>query len=124
MKPLLPLLVGLILFACPPVASAAEGSGNPVPRIALSTLCGAGAGLLLGGAMALVATGDNDDDIVKWSVVGGTFIGFGYGMYYAMKHPKSTALIELRGGSLLAHAALPAPRPGTGMSVWLLSATF
>lgn len=118
------VVVVLIAAAFIPAGHAAEGSSNPVPRVALSTLCGAGVGLLLGGAVALVNNGDNDDEILRWSVVGGTFIGFGYGLYYALKHSKTTALLEFQGGGVLAHAPIPVPTVGAGMAVSLVSVSF
>jgi hypothetical protein len=117
------LVVGSAAVAAPAEEST---SRNPIPGIALSTLCGAAAGLLLGGAVALVAgeEDEDDDEILKWSFVAGTFIGFGYGIYHATKNPKTNALLELREGLPILHAVLPTNEPGRGMTMRLLSATF
>lgn len=131
MKTLLPLFVGAFLIVGAPAlaASAAptvqrQGSENPVLEVAKSTLFGALGGLVLGGAIALASSGDNDGDIVKWSFIGGTFVGFGYGIYHVATRPKVTALLEFQGGSARLHAVLPAPEPGRGMTMRLVSATF
>lgn len=101
-----------------------QGSENPVIEVAKSTLLGALGGLALGGALALVSSGDNDGEIVRWSFVGGTLIGFGYGIYHVSTRPKTTALLEFQGGSPSLHVVIPAPEPGRGMTLRLVSATF
>ncbi len=124
------LCVALSLSVLAPAARAAvnverQGAENPVLEVAKSTVYGGLAGLLLGGAIALVSdNNDNDGDIVKWSFVGGTFLGLGYGIYHVASRPKATAVIELRGGSPSLHAVLPAPEPGRGMTLRLIAVRF
>jgi hypothetical protein len=130
-KPFLSMLLSAFLIAGVPGLEAnaepviqRQGSENPVTEVAKSTVFGALAGLALGGAVALVANGDNDGDIVKWSFVGGTFLGFGYGVYHVATRPKTTALLEFQGRTPSLHAAIPAPELGGGMTWRLVSATF
>jgi len=91
-------LVGALLF--PAVGSAQvevqrRGEENPVLTVSKSIVYGGLAGLVLGGALAL-AVDDNQDDIVKWFFVGGTFAGFGAGVYHVAHRPgPSSALLQL-----------------------------
>lgn len=72
-----------------------KGHENPALVIAKSTLWGGLTGLVLGGAIALVAE-DNEDDIIKWSFVAGTFGGFGFGVYHVLTRPQpSSALLQI-----------------------------
>ena len=89
-----------------------EGEENPVLTVAKSTLWGGLTGLVLGGAIALVAE-DNEEDIVKWSFVAGTFGGFAYGLYHvATRQPPTTSLLEMDADGL----ALGIPTVGIGLS--------
>ena len=131
MRSLFLAIVGAILIACGAAREAVaapvierQGSENPVSEVAKSTIFGALGGLALGGAIALVASGNNDADIVKWSFVSGTFIGFGYGIYHVVTRPKTTALIEFQDGVPSLHAAIPEPGPDRGIAWRLVSATF
>ena len=126
-------VLAFVIGACMIVGSSARAfaaeeskNRNPIPGVALSTLCGAAVGLMLGGAIALVnEDGDTDDDILRWSVAGGTFVGFGYGIYYhVIRQPKETALLELRRGGPILHAALPSPGPDHGVSIRFVSTAF
>jgi hypothetical protein len=71
-----------------------------------------------------VANGNDDADIVKWSFVSGTFIGFGYGIYHVATRPKATALIQFQGGVPSLHAAIPGREADRGMTLRVVSATF
>jgi hypothetical protein len=72
-----------------------RGDENPVATIAKATLWGALAGGVLGGAVALVAD-DDEWEIIKWGIVGGTFFGFGFGVYHVLTRPEPTgALLEI-----------------------------
>lgn len=131
MRSMLLTIAGAFLIAWSPAREAAaapiierQGSENPVSEVAKSTIFGALAGLALGGAIALVANGNDDADIVKWSFVSGTFIGFGYGIYHVATRPKTTALIEFQGGVPSLHAAIPGREPDRGMTLRVVSATF
>jgi hypothetical protein len=85
------------------------GEENPVVTIAKSTLYGAGAGLLLGFAAALVVE-NNEGEIIKWSFVGGTFGGFLFGVYHAATRPKPTASLLKIQPDGLAKWSLPQPQ--------------
>ena len=87
----------------------------------MSTIYGLLAGAALGGAIALVDNGDNSEEIMRWSIAGGTFIGFGYGIYHVSTRPKSTALLEIKNGIPSVHAVLPRPGTGGGMSLRLIA---
>lgn len=89
------LCVVLVVTASAQVSVVREGEENPVITVAKSTAWGGLAGLVLGGAVALVAD-ENQDDIMKWFFVGGVFGGFGYGIYHvaAREHP-TTALLRI-----------------------------
>jgi hypothetical protein len=100
------VVVALLLCAVTAVASNAqvtverEGDENPVMTIAKSVLWGGLAGVVLGGAVALVAE-QNEEDIVKWFFVGGTFAGLGYGIYHVSTREKpSSALLRIDGDGL------------------------
>ena len=105
------LALSLILAVRPPAAGAAvdvtrTSSENPMLEVTKSTIYGGLAGLVLGGAIAL-ANGDNEGNILKWSFVGGTFLGFGYGLYYVNSRPRAAALLEVEDGKL--HPGVLAP---------------
>ncbi|MBI5709134.1 MAG: hypothetical protein HZC42_02365 [Candidatus Eisenbacteria bacterium] len=121
-------IAALSLAAFSPAARAAvnverQGAENPVQEVAKSTVYGGLAGLVLGSALAL-ATDSNDGSIIKWSFVGGTFLGFGYGIYHVSTRPKPTALLEFQGGTPSLHAALPVPERGRGMTMRLVAVRF
>ena len=53
-----------------------------------------------GGVTALVVD-DNEGDVIKWFLVGGTFAGFGFGVYHVLTRPEPTgALLEMDGDGL------------------------
>lgn len=128
-RPFLVLVTAVLaLGALSPAARAAvnverQGSENPVLEVAKSTVYGGLAGLLLGSAIAL-ATDSNDGDIIKWSFVGGTFLGCGFGIYHVATRPKATALLEFQGGTPSLHAALPVSERGRGMTMHLVAVRF
>ena len=71
-----------------------QGDANPMVSVFKSTIYGGLAGLVLGLAIELVDE-DSDGDAVKWGFVGGTFFGFGYGIYHVANRPgPSGALLE------------------------------
>jgi hypothetical protein len=61
-----------------------ESDSNPATAIFKATLAGAGTGLLLGGAYALVASdgADETEDALKWGVAGGAAAGVVVGLIY------------------------------------------
>lgn len=83
------------LFSLPLQATAdvdviRAGAENPAVTVAKSTFWGGVTGLILGGAVALVAD-KNEDDIIKWFFVGGVFAGFGYGVYHVTTREEPTS---------------------------------
>lgn len=104
-----------------------QESENPVKSVATSTLYGALAGLTLGAAVALVAE-ENEDDIVKWCFVGGTFFGFGYGIYHVSTRPQPSSFLAVaRGGERLAiprPIALPSRLGPKAVGLRFVSVTF
>jgi hypothetical protein len=99
------------------------GSENAMVEIFRSTIYGALAGLVVGGAIELAASDDSGEPL-RWGIVIGTFTGLGYGFYQVATRPKPTALLEIENGELKAHA-LPTieAQPG-GARVHLLSTSF
>jgi hypothetical protein len=100
------VLLILLVFALFATAARADvevrryGAENPMVTIAKSTMWGGLAGLILGGATALVA-GENEDDIIKWFFVGGVFVGCGVGIYHVATRPEPTAsLLQIDGDGL------------------------
>jgi len=88
------------------------GSENPMVEVARSIIWGGVAGLVVGSAMALASNGDNSGDIIKWSFVGGTFLGLGFGIYHVTTRPQASAALDGRGLGLGAAAPLGGSRRG------------
>lgn len=63
--------------------SPARAGGERILAVAENAIYGGATGLLLGGVLTLVVNADNRGDVVRWGVVAGTFVGFGYGLYDA-----------------------------------------
>jgi len=132
MNRLLSTVVSAALAVCAvtPAARAAvnverRGSENPVVEVAKATIWGGLGGLVVGGALALVSdSNDNDDDLVRWSFVTGTFVGLGFGIYHVANRPQATALLEFQDGSPSLHAALPVPEPGRGITMRVIAVRF
>jgi len=61
--------------------TATAAAETKIARVTKNALYGAGLGLLLGAATALVVDSDKRDDSIRWGLVLGTFAGFGYGVY-------------------------------------------
>jgi hypothetical protein len=82
-----------------------EGAENPAVSITKSIFWGGLGGLILGGAIALVAE-DNEGDIIKWSFVGGTAAGLAVGIWHVATRPQpSSALLDV--GPEKTRVALP-----------------
>lgn len=90
------------------VVTARDSEANPASALFRATLYGAGTGLVLGGAYALV---DDDGDpgtgqILKWGVAGGVAAGLLVGLIYVVTRPEAEGsigdegMIQLRGGEL------------------------
>jgi len=103
-----------------------RGAENPMVEIFKSTVYGALAGLVVGGAIALAAQGDDNttSNIFRWSIVGGTVVGLGAGIYFVSKRPQPAALLELKDGALSLHPTPPQIEPGGGMSMRLVAVRF
>ena len=132
MKRLISMLLcaSLATGTLPVVASAAvnverHGTENPMVEVFRSTVYGALAGLVVGGAIALAAKdSDATDDILRWSIVGGTAVGLGAGIYWVTKRPQPSALLELNDGGLSLHPAALQLESGGGASVRLVAVRF
>ena len=96
------------------------GVENPVVEVFRSTVYGALAGVAVGGAIAL-AVGSDADEILRWSIVGGTAVGLGAGVYFVSRRPQPAAMLELKDGGLSLHPPTPQLEPGGGVSMQLLA---
>src|SRR5437867_9771920 len=126
-RPWMVLLVP-ILLAAPATARAAvnvtrTGSENPMQEIAKSTIYGGAAGLILGGAVALVDDG-SDRDKLKWGFAGGTFFGFGFGLYHVLSRPSAAAMIEIQNGRARLALATPKMDDRAGVRLAIVQAKF
>lgn len=67
-----------------------ESDSNPVVTMFRGTLYGAGTGLLLGGAYALIESDSQDEtwDILKWGTAGGAIAGAAVGLVYVLLRPQ------------------------------------
>jgi hypothetical protein len=84
-----------------------SGDENPMQEVAKSVIYGSVAGLALGGALALASdNNDNDGDLIRYSIVGGTFLGLGMGLWWVTQRPAPSAALELRRGPLDSTAAV------------------
>ena len=97
------------------VTETRESSANPMVEVFKSTAYGGLAGLLLGTAIVLAVDDEDGGEVVRWGFVGGTFFGFGYGVYHVSTRPQPQgALLDRRRGEwALAMPALSVDR-GTG----------
>jgi hypothetical protein len=86
-----------------------DSEANPAAAIFRATLFGAGTGLLLGGAYALVEEGDaTTGEILRWGVAGGAAAGVVVGLIYwaTRSEPEGsaedvdTALLRVKDGDL------------------------
>ncbi len=72
-----------------------QGDANPMVSVFKSTLYGGLAGLVLGLAIELADDDDDGGDAVRLGFVGGTFLGFGYGIYHVTSRSRpGSALLE------------------------------
>ena len=99
------------------------GSENAMAEVFKSTIYGALAGLVVGGAIELAAN-DGSGEPIRWGIVAGTAIGLGYGIYQVATRPQPTALLELKDGELRAHALPTVQAQPGGARVYLLSRAF
>jgi len=97
--------------ACAQVTEVRQGESNPSGVLFHSTLYGAGTGLVLGGAYALVKKGDNPStgSILSWSIAGGAALGFLVGVIYLTSRPQPRGLASSEEGSRPGRLELLAP---------------
>jgi len=101
------LLVATSLFSA--TTQADQGQESPIATVGKSTFYGALTGLLLGGAIALVADA-NSGEVMKWSFVAGTSAGFLWGIHDANTRPEpSSAMFSLKSNGSTT-VALPKPQ--------------
>jgi hypothetical protein len=99
-----------------------HGEANPLVEIFKSTIYGALAGLVVGGAIELAAEGDTEGEALRWGIVGGTFLGLGYGIYHVASRPNPIgAMLEGGGGELALRVPAPAVGPARAAPVALSS---
>ena len=110
-----------------------KGDANPAKVIFLATLYGAGTGLALGGAYALIEDGDDPStgEVLRWGTAGGAAGGLLIGLVHVMtrSEPQGSAeevgLLELDGmdaGFAVPTVRLTAQRSAGGnisRSVWV-----
>jgi hypothetical protein len=101
-----------------------SGSENPMQEVAKSVIYGGAAGLILGGAVALVDDGGNDADQIKWGFAGGAFFGFGFGLYHVLSRPSASAMIEIEDGRARLGFAAPSLDRRAGLRLALVRAKF
>jgi hypothetical protein len=124
------MLASLMFQLAAPAARAAVnvsrgGDENPMREVARSVVWGGLAGLTVGAAIAVATEGsDGDGEAVRWGFAGGTFVGLGYGLWWVSRRPQPSALLEVRDGRLLAHAALPEPDADGSLRLRLARVTF
>ena len=125
-RPWMATLVSILVAAAPVHAAVnvtRTGSENPVQEIAKSTIYGGAAGLILGAAVALVDDG-SDSDKLKWGFAGGTFFGFGFGLYHVLSRPSAAAMIEVQDGKVRLALASPAMGGREGLRLAIVRARF
>ena len=129
-RPISLMLCVALVAALPAGASAGvnverQSAENPMVEVFRSTIYGALTGAVVGGVIVLAAKSDADTngDIMRWSIVGGTLLGLGAGIYFTAKRPQPTGLLEFDDGGVSLHAALPQVEPG-GMSMCLVAVRF
>jgi hypothetical protein len=126
------LLCATIAFG--PLASSAsagvnierQSAENPMVEIFKSTIYGALTGAVVGGVIVLAANenADTNRNIMRWSLVAGTVVGLGVGMYFTAKRPQPSSLLEFRNDGLALHAVAPQIEPGGRMTMRLVGVRF
>ena len=126
----LPVLASLVFALLAPAARASvnverTGSENPVQEVAKSTLWGGIAGVTLGLAIAVATkSDDNDGDVIRWGFAGGTFFGFGFGLYHVLSRPSPEAMLELEDGRSTLRAPVPTLAAHGGVELRLVAVRF
>jgi hypothetical protein len=129
-RPISTLVTALLLLSTAAIPCGAavnverRGAENPMQEVAKSVLYGALAGVVVGGAIALVDDSGDDGDFIRWGLAGGTVVGLGVGIWYITTRPSGAALLEYRDGTLRAGAIAPTIVPGRGARISLISARF
>lgn len=103
-----------------------QSAENPMVEIFRSTLYGALTGAVVGGVIVLAAQSDSETngDIMRWSIVGGTVLGLGAGIYFTAKRPQPSGMLEFEDGALAIHPPAPQLEPGGGWSMRLVAVRF
>jgi len=122
------LLAAAIALEALPTPARAEvevnrvGSENPMVEVFKSTVYGALAGLVVGGAISL-ATKDDSGEPLRWGFVAGTAVGLGYGLWWVSTRPQPTGLLEIEQGKVR-FATAPTVEVGKETRVYLLTTRF
>lgn len=92
----LAMILGIQSIASAQVIEERKGEANPSTAIFHATLYGAGTGLVLGGAYALVEEDEDLDtaEILSWGVAGGAAAGFLIGLVYVVTRPEPRGDVE------------------------------
>ncbi len=103
-----------------------QSAENPMVEIFRATIYGALTGAVVGGVIVLAAKSDSDtnQDIMRWSVVAGTALGLGAGIYFTARRPQPSALLEFGKGGPSLHPVPPQLERGGGLSVRLAAVRF
>lgn len=102
-----------------------QGMENPMLEVAKTTVWGGLAGAAIGAALALgVPDSPHNGDLLKWSFIGGTAVGFFAGIQHINSRPDANALLEFQDGATRIHPALPAPGPGHGLAMNVVAVRF
>ena len=112
--PALAVLTAVVLLLAPAAPARAEDS--PMRAVFKSTLFGGLVGLALGGAVELVSDGA-DGDAWKWGLAGGTFFGFGYGLWHETRKAGSQGFLRGDADGWRLGAPVPGLRVG-GATGW------
>ena len=83
-----------------------QGNENPFIEVSKTTMWGALAGTVIGGAISLANNGKDNGEATRWSIVIGTFAGLGFGIAHVTRRPQPRALIEWYDGRAQANVAL------------------
>lgn len=124
------LAASMVTSVVAPAAQAAvnverQSDENPMREVAKSIMWGAIGGLMIGGAIALgTDDSDNDDQYVRWGVVGGTAVGLGMGLWFVSRRPQPSALLEFNGGEPTAHFVAPRPAPDGSVRLPVVAVRF
>ena len=102
-----------------------QGMENPMLEVAKTTVWGGLAGAAIGAALVLgLPDSPHQGDLLKWSFIGGTAVGFFGGIQHINSRPDANALLEFQDGATSIHPALPVPEPGHGLAMNVVAVRF